>query len=84
MLDPISRVPYCTKSKTSKLCQEPQYLPYSDNDFGMGLPILNAVYSHDHPFVGLLYLVAPISLLILNPIGFVLMEAEKNSSTKDS
>ena len=54
------------------------------NDFGMGLPILDAVYGHDHPFVGLLYLVAPISLLILNPIGFVLMEAEKNSSTKDS
>ena len=54
------------------------------NDFGMGLPILDAVYGHDHPFVGLLYLVAPISLLILNPIGFVLMEAEKNSSSKNS
>ena len=50
------------------------------NDFGMGLPILNAVYGQNHPFVGLLYLVAPISLLILNPIGFVLMEADRNKS----
>jgi len=54
------------------------------NDFGMGLPILDAVYGHDHPYVGLLYLVAPISLLILNPIGFVLMEAEKNPSKENS
>jgi len=50
------------------------------NDFGMGLPILDAVYGGDHPFVGLLYLVAPISLLVLNPAGFILMEAEKNLS----
>jgi len=54
------------------------------NDFGMGLPILDAVYGHDHPFVGLLYLVAPTSLLILNPIGFVLMEAEKTSTQEKS
>ena len=54
------------------------------NDFGMGLPILDAVYGHNHPFVGLLYLVAPISLLILNPIGFVFMEAEKNASKEKS
>ena len=52
------------------------------NDFGMGLPILDAVYGADHPFVGLLYFVAPISLLILNPAGFILMEADKNK-TKD-
>ena len=43
-----------------------------------------AVFGVDHQFVGLLYLVAPISLLILNPIGFVFMEAEKNSSTKET
>jgi len=54
------------------------------NDFGMGLPILDAVYGRDHPFVGLLYLVAPISLLLLNPIGFVVMEAEKNKSGERS
>ena len=50
------------------------------NDFGMGLPILDAVFGVDHQFVGLLYLVAPISLLILNPAGFVVMEADKNST----
>ena len=52
------------------------------NDFGMGLPILDAVYGHDHPYVGLLYLAAPISLLILNPIGFLLLEAGQPSSNK--
>ena len=52
------------------------------NDFGMGLPILDAVYGHDHPYVGLLYLAAPIPLLILNPIGFLLLEAGQPSSNK--
>lgn len=51
------------------------------NDFGMGLPILNTVFGAEHPYVGLLYLVAPISLLILNPIGFLLMEASRSSDT---
>jgi hypothetical protein len=50
------------------------------NDFGIGLPILDAVYGAHHPFVGLLYIVAPISLLILNPAGFILMEADKNTT----
>ena len=48
----------------------------------MGLPILDAVYGHGHPYVGLLYLAAPISLLILNPIGFLLLEAGQPSSNK--
>ena len=48
----------------------------------MGLPILDAVYGHDHPYVGLPYLAAPISLLILNPIGFLLLEAGQPSSNK--
>jgi len=48
------------------------------NDFGMGLPILTSVFGPGHHLVGLLYLVAPISLLILNPIGFVLLEFGKN------
>ena len=47
------------------------------NDFGIGLPILESVFGHGHKFVGLLYLVAPISLIILNPIGFVLLELDK-------
>ena len=53
------------------------------NDFGMGLPILNSVFGPNDPMVGLLYLVAPISLLVLNPIGFVLMEVGKERQDKD-
>ena len=45
------------------------------NDFALGSPIVEAVYAKTHPnYVGYLYLMAPISLVILNPIGFVLME----------
>ena len=45
------------------------------NDFAMGLPILEALFGHTHPtFPGLLYVISPISLIILNPIGIVLME----------
>jgi len=54
------------------------------NDFGMGLPILNSVFGPSDPMVGLLYLVAPISLLILNPIGFVLLEVGKEKQGKDN
>ena len=53
------------------------------NDFGMGLPILNSVFGPGDQMVGLLYLVAPISLLILNPIGFVLLEVGKEKQGKD-
>lgn len=49
------------------------------NDFGMGLPILSAVYGLDHPFVSMLYIVAPISLLLINPLGFILMELSKST-----
>ena len=49
------------------------------NDFGMGLPIMNAVYGPQDPMTGLIYLVAPISLLILNPIGFVLLEIDRKN-----
>ena len=46
------------------------------NDFAIGLPILTAVYDqHFHPeFIQYIYLLAPISLVILNPIAFVLLE----------
>ena len=53
------------------------------NDFGIGLPILESVFGHGHKFVGLLYLVAPISLIILNPIGFVLLEMDKGRKEKE-
>ena len=52
------------------------------NDFGIGLPILQSVFGQGHEFVGLLYLVAPISLIILNPIGFILLEVDKGQREK--
>ncbi|KAK3853959.1 hypothetical protein Pcinc_018287 [Petrolisthes cinctipes] len=48
------------------------------NDFALGYPIIAALYGKTHPeFASYLYLVAPISLVFLNPIGFVLMEIGK-------
>ncbi|XP_026731598.1 integral membrane protein GPR155 [Trichoplusia ni] len=48
------------------------------NDFALGYPIINALYQKTHPDYALyLYLMAPISLAILNPIAFVLMEIHK-------
>uniref|UniRef100_A0A182LZ44 DEP domain-containing protein n=1 Tax=Anopheles culicifacies TaxID=139723 RepID=A0A182LZ44_9DIPT len=62
------------------------------NDFAIGYPIVSALYSKIHPeYASYIYLLAPISLAILNPIGFVLMEiskikdknAENNTSAND-
>ncbi|KAK7583779.1 hypothetical protein V9T40_004742 [Parthenolecanium corni] len=52
------------------------------NDFAIGVPIVDALYGSKHPdFVAYLYLLAPISLTILNPFGFVMMEIGKPRST---
>ncbi len=51
------------------------------NDFALGYPIVAALYSHSHPqYPSYLYLLAPISLVILNPIAFFLMELGKRQS----
>lgn len=48
------------------------------NDFALGFPILEAVYSKTHPdYLRYIYLIAPISLCILNPIAFFMMEANE-------
>ncbi|XP_050352067.1 integral membrane protein GPR155 isoform X2 [Nymphalis io] len=48
------------------------------NDFALGFPIINAIYEKTHPEYSLyLYLMAPISLAILNPVAFILMEIDK-------
>jgi predicted permease len=48
------------------------------NDFALGFPIVNAIYSQTHPdYLHYMYLIAPISLCILNPIAFLLMEANE-------
>uniref|UniRef100_A0A8D8N5X4 Integral membrane protein GPR155 n=1 Tax=Culex pipiens TaxID=7175 RepID=A0A8D8N5X4_CULPI len=48
------------------------------NDFAIGFPIVTALYSKIHPeYASYIYLLAPISLAILNPIGYVLCEISK-------
>ena len=43
---------------------------------------MQAVYKTTHPyFINYLYLVAPISLVFLNPIGFTLLELDKWKKT---
>lgn len=45
------------------------------NDFAIGFPIVNALYHRAHPeYASYLYLMAPLSLAILNPIGYVFLE----------
>ena len=48
------------------------------NDFALGYPIVAALYSTSHPeYPSYLYLAAPISLVLLNPFAFFLMELGK-------
>lgn len=45
------------------------------NDFAFGVPILSALYGKSHPdYVLFLYLLSPISLVVLNPLAFALCE----------
>lgn len=49
------------------------------NDFALGYPILQALYQDTHPeYLNYIYLISPISLLLLNPIGFTLMEIHRH------
>lgn len=51
------------------------------NDFALGYPILKSIYSVSHPEIpNYLYLLAPINLVVLNPLGFIMMEVEKQRS----
>ncbi|XP_029461680.1 integral membrane protein GPR155 isoform X2 [Rhinatrema bivittatum] len=48
------------------------------NDFALGYPIVEALYQSTHPeYLQYIYLVAPISLMMLNPIGFIFCEIQK-------
>ncbi|CAG5127485.1 unnamed protein product, partial [Candidula unifasciata] len=54
------------------------------NDFALGYPIVQALYGKTHPeYLKYLYLIAPISLVLLNPIGFTLMEIHKHHAIHD-
>lgn len=51
------------------------------NDFALGYPILKALYSESYPeYLQYIYLVAPISLVLLNPIGFTMLEIHRRNS----
>ncbi|CAM1292707.1 GPR155 (predicted) [Pycnogonum litorale] len=53
------------------------------NDFALGYPIVMALYGVTQPqFASYLYLMAPISLVCLNPIGLVLMEFGKEKDQR--
>lgn len=48
------------------------------NDFALGYPIVAALYRNTYPeYLQYIYLVAPVSLMILNPIGFGFCEIQK-------
>ncbi|GAA6231177.1 integral membrane protein GPR155 isoform X1 [Lates japonicus] len=48
------------------------------NDFALGYPIVEALYQSTHPeYLQYIYLVAPVSLMLLNPIGFAFCEIQK-------
>ncbi|XP_028279965.1 integral membrane protein GPR155 isoform X3 [Parambassis ranga] len=48
------------------------------NDFALGYPIVEALYRSTYPeYLQYIYLVAPVSLMLLNPIGFALCEVQR-------
>lgn len=55
------------------------------NDLALGLPLVKAMYQDTNPeYINYLYLMIPISLVILNPIGFVFLEIQKQKSAAKS
>uniref|UniRef100_A0AAY4F019 G protein-coupled receptor 155b n=1 Tax=Denticeps clupeoides TaxID=299321 RepID=A0AAY4F019_9TELE len=47
------------------------------NDFALGYPIVDALYRTTYPeYLQYIYLVAPVSLMLLNPLGFALCEIQ--------
>ncbi|XP_036400526.1 integral membrane protein GPR155 isoform X2 [Megalops cyprinoides] len=54
------------------------------NDFALGYPIVEALYRNTYPeYLQYIYLVAPVSLMLLNPIGFALCEVQKWRENRD-
>lgn len=55
------------------------------NDFALGYPIVEALYETTYPeYLQYIYLVAPISLMMLNPIGFIFCEIQKSKDTQNA
>ncbi|KFM66360.1 Integral membrane protein GPR155, partial [Stegodyphus mimosarum] len=54
------------------------------NDFGLAYPIVASLYGSKRPlYAGYMYLIAPTSLLFLNPMGIMLMETQRNRDADD-
>ncbi|XP_030637692.1 integral membrane protein GPR155 [Chanos chanos] len=54
------------------------------NDFALGYPIVDALYRSSYPqYLQYIYLVAPVSLMLLNPVGFALCEVQRWRQTTD-
>ncbi|XP_063068129.1 lysosomal cholesterol signaling protein [Engraulis encrasicolus] len=54
------------------------------NDFALGYPIVDALYKSTYPeYLQYIYLVAPVSLMLLNPIGFALCEMQRWKQSPD-
>ncbi|XP_024588617.1 integral membrane protein GPR155 isoform X1 [Neophocaena asiaeorientalis asiaeorientalis] len=55
------------------------------NDFALGYPIVEALYQTTYPeYLQYIYLVAPISLMMLNPIGFIFCEMQRWKDTPNA
>ncbi|XP_040827670.1 integral membrane protein GPR155 isoform X1 [Ochotona curzoniae] len=55
------------------------------NDFALGYPIVEALYQTTYPeYLQYIYLVAPISLMMLNPIGFIFCEIQKSKDAQST
>ncbi|KAH0621508.1 hypothetical protein JD844_022879 [Phrynosoma platyrhinos] len=53
------------------------------NDFALGYPIVEALYQTTYPeYLQYIYLVAPISLMMLNPLGFIFCEIQKSRDNR--
>ncbi|XP_055086694.1 integral membrane protein GPR155 isoform X2 [Periophthalmus magnuspinnatus] len=67
----------CPESRFSKAGLYSIFATQS-NDFALGYPIVAALYKNTYPeYLQYIYLVAPVSLMILNPIGFGFCEIQK-------
>uniref|UniRef100_A0A6J0UJA0 Lysosomal cholesterol signaling protein isoform X1 n=1 Tax=Pogona vitticeps TaxID=103695 RepID=A0A6J0UJA0_9SAUR len=54
------------------------------NDFALGYPIVEALYQTTYPeYLQYIYLVAPISLMMLNPLGFIFCEIQKSRDNRN-
>ncbi|XP_055015676.1 integral membrane protein GPR155 [Boleophthalmus pectinirostris] len=73
----LTLVVACPESRYSKAGLYSIFATQS-NDFALGYPIVAALYKNTYPeYLQYIYLVAPVSLMILNPIGFGFCEIQK-------